>query len=187
MTVTTILRSAAVISALAATLAFAQGPNPANDEEARWWQHVKFLADDALEGRQTGSEGYRKAAAYVVSHFEKAGLKPAGSTGFVQSVAFARRRILEDQSRVALVRDGVEDVLQFGSDVTINLRAELTPTVEAPLVFAGYGLSAPEVGHNDLAGLDLTGRSRSTSAARRRQSPAPSSRTISRRASAGML
>ena len=158
MTVTTLLRSAAAVSALAATLAFAQRPNPATDEQARWWQHVKFLADDALEGRQTGSEGYRKAAAYVVSHFEKAGLKPAGSTGFLQSVAFSRRRILEDQSRVALVRDGVEDVLQFGSDVTINLRAELTPSVEAPLVFAGYGLSAPDVGHNDLAGLDLTGK-----------------------------
>ena len=42
--------------------------------------------------------------------------------------------------------------------MTINLRADLTPAVEAPLVFAGYGLSAPEVGHDDFAGMDLTGK-----------------------------
>ena len=59
---------------------------------------------------------------------------------------------------MALVRDGKEDVLRFGSDVTINLRAELAPSVEAPLVFAGYGLSAPDAGHDDLAGLDLKGK-----------------------------
>ena len=158
MTAIPTLRGAVAISALVATIGVAQGPQPANDEQARWWQHVKALADDALEGRQTGSEGYRRAAAYVVSHFEKAGLKPAGSNGFLQSVAFSRQRILEDQSRVALVRDGTEDVLEFGSDVTINLRAELAPSVEAPLIFAGYGLSAPEVGHDDFAGVDLTGK-----------------------------
>ncbi len=95
---------------------------------------------------------------YVASRFEQAGLKPAGSKGFLQNVAFAQRRILEDKSRVGLVRDGQEDVLQFGSDVTINLRADLAPTVEAPLVFAGYGLSAPDVGHDDLAGIDLAGK-----------------------------
>jgi Zn-dependent M28 family amino/carboxypeptidase len=155
MTVITNVISAAAISTLVATLAVTQGPKPANDEEARWWRHVTTLADDALEGRQTGSVGYRKAAAYVVSQFENDSLKPAGSKGFLQSVSFSQRRIVEDQSRVALVRDGVEDVLQFGSDLTINLRAELTPTVDAPLVFVGYGLSAPDVGYNDLAGLDL--------------------------------
>jgi Zn-dependent M28 family amino/carboxypeptidase len=111
-----------------------------------------------MEGRQTGSDGYRKAAAYVVSEFEKIGLKPAGTTGFAQSVAFLQRRILEDRSQVALVRDGREDVLRFGDDVTINLRAELAPSVEAPLVFAGYGLSAPDAGHDDLRDLDLKGK-----------------------------
>jgi Zn-dependent M28 family amino/carboxypeptidase len=59
---------------------------------------------------------------------------------------------------VALVRNGTEEVLEFGTDVTVNLRAELTPSVEAPLVFAGYGLSAPDAGHNDLADVDLTGK-----------------------------
>jgi len=139
-------------------LVLAQENKPANEEQARWWGHVTTLADDSMEGRQTGSEGYRKAAAYVTSEFEKIGLKPAGVKGYAQTVAFSQRRILEDKSQLALVRDGKEDVLRFGDDVTVNLRAELTPSVEAPLVFAGYGLSAPEAKHDDLAGLDLKGK-----------------------------
>ena len=136
----------------------AQGPSPVGDEQTRWWTHVKTLADDTFEGRQTGTDGYRKAAAYVAGEFERAGLKPAGTKGYFQPVHFTRRRIIEAQSEVALVRDGKEDVLRFGDDVTISLRAELTPSVEAPMVFAGYGLSAPDAGHDDLAGLDLKGK-----------------------------
>jgi Zn-dependent M28 family amino/carboxypeptidase len=151
-------RAAAAIAALMTGVGVAQGPQPAGDDQARWWNHVKTLADDRLEGRQTGSEGYRTAVAYVASEFEKAGLKPAGTKGYTQGVAFSQRRIVEDQSEIALVRDGKEDVLRFGTDVAVNLRAELTPSVEAPLVFAGYGLSAPDTGHDDLAGLDLAGK-----------------------------
>jgi Zn-dependent M28 family amino/carboxypeptidase len=134
-----------------------QSPSPAGDDQARWWAHVKTLADDGLEGRQTGSDGYRKAVTYVVEQFERAGLKPAGTSGYLQSVKFTRRRILEDQSQLALVRDGKEDVLRFGDDASVNMRAELTPHVEAPLVFVGYGLSAPDAGHDDLTGVDLKG------------------------------
>ena len=146
------------LAVLAAAPILGQAPTPVGDDQTRWWTHVTTLADDALEGRQTGSDGYRRAAAYVVSEFEKAGLKPAGTKGYAQTVAFSQRRIVEDQSHVALVRDGKEDVLRFGADVAINLRAELAPSVYAPLVFAGYGLSAPDAGHDDLAGLDLTGK-----------------------------
>ena len=152
------LRGALAAALVTTTLVSAQGPSPADEEQARWWGHVRALADDKLEGRQTGSAGYRTAADYVVAQFEKAGLKPAGAKGYFQTVAFSQRRILEDKSRIALVRDGQEDVLRFGDDVAVTLRAELTDSVEAPLVFAGYGLSAPETGHDDLAGLDLKGK-----------------------------
>jgi Zn-dependent M28 family amino/carboxypeptidase len=131
---------------------------PANDDQTRWWNHVKVLADDAMEGRQTGTDGYRKAAAYVETQFAQAGLEPAGTRGFRQAVAFSQRRIVEDTSQVALVRDGKEDILRFGDDVTVNLRAALTPSVTAPLVFAGYGLAAPEAKHDDLRSIDLTGK-----------------------------
>ncbi len=156
--------SALAVATLAAAPIIAQGPSPVGDEQTRWWAHVRALADDGLEGRQTGTEGYRKAAAYVADQFERAGLKPAGTKGYFQPVQFTRRRIVEAQSQLALVRvgpegnAGKEDVLRFGDDVTVSLRAELTPSVEAPLVFAGYGISAPDAGHDDLAGLDLKGR-----------------------------
>jgi Zn-dependent M28 family amino/carboxypeptidase len=148
----------AFTAVLMTTLVAAQENKPANDEQARWWGQVKTLADDSMAGRQTGSDGYQKAAAYVASEFEKIGLKPAGAKGYAQSVAFSERRILEDKSQLALVRDGKEDVLRFGDDVTVNLRAELAPSVDAPLVFAGYGLSAPDAGHDDLRALDLKGK-----------------------------
>jgi hypothetical protein len=147
-----------VVAALAATPTLAQGPSPAGDEQTRWWTHVKTLADDSFEGRQTGSDGYRKAAAYVAEQFERAGLKPAGRKGYFQPVQFTRRRIVEAQSQLALMRDGQEDVLRFGDDVTISLRAELTPSVEAAMAFAGYGISAPDAGYDDLANLDLKGK-----------------------------
>ena len=100
--ITTASRGAA-IALLTTTIGLAQGPQPhpappptpTNAEQTRWWNHVRTLADDGLEGRQTGSDGYRKAVDYVVSQFEQAGLKPAGSKGYLQSVAFSRRRILE--------------------------------------------------------------------------------------------
>jgi Zn-dependent M28 family amino/carboxypeptidase len=156
MRVTVFARTAFL--ALLSTSMLAQGPSPADDEQARWWGHVRTLADDGLAGRQTGTDGYRKAAAYVVEQFERAGLRAAGTKGYLQPVQFAKRRIVEDQSRLALVRDGKETVLRFGEDVVVSLRAELTSSVEAPLVFAGYGLSAPDAGHDDLAGLDLRGK-----------------------------
>jgi Zn-dependent M28 family amino/carboxypeptidase len=148
-------------AAVVATSVVAQGPSPVGDDQTRWWTHVKILADDSFEGRQTGTDGYRKAAAYVANQFERAGLKAVGSKGYFQPIQFTRRRIVEAQSRVALVRGGptsTEDVLRFGDDITISLRAELAPSVEAPLVFVGYGLSAPDAGHDDLAGLDLKGK-----------------------------
>jgi hypothetical protein len=114
--------------ALAAVVAIpigAQSPSPVGADQTRWWTHVKTLADDSLEGRQTGTDGYRKAASYVAEQFERAGLKPAGTKGYLQTVQFMRRRIVEAQSHVALVRGGTEDVLRFGEDVTIGLRAEL--------------------------------------------------------------
>ena len=156
------LRFAVVAFAvLVAAPLVAQGPSPVGDEQTRWWTHVKTLADDTFEGRQTGSDGYRKAAAYVAEQFERAGLKPAGTKGYFQAVQFTRRRIVEAQSQVALVQGGnagKEDVLRFGDDITINLRAELTPSVDAPMVFAGYAISAPDFGHDDFAGIDLKGK-----------------------------
>ena len=124
----------------------------------RWWADVTALANDGLEGRNTGSAGHRKAAEYAMAQFERAGLKPAGAQRFVQPVPFDGRTIVESQSSIELIRNGRTERLTLGDDVTINLRVDPADTLEAPLVFAGYGLTVPEMKFDDLAGLDLKGK-----------------------------
>ena len=124
----------------------------------RWWSHVVALADDKLEGRNTGSEGHRKAADYVAREFERAGLKPAGTEGFLQTVRLTSRSIDEDHSSLSLIRDNATVPLTLGQEAIISSRVDPSPTVEADLVFAGYGLTIPEAHHDDFEGLDVRGK-----------------------------
>ncbi|HEY0079310.1 MAG TPA: M28 family metallopeptidase [Pyrinomonadaceae bacterium] len=136
----------------------AQDKTTTGGEAARWWSHVQFLADDKLEGRDTGSEGHRKAVEYVIEQFKLAGLKPAGTNGYLQPVRFRARRIREEESSLALVRDGKTEQLKLGEDATFSMRIEAPETVEAPMVFAGYALSIPEANYDDFRGLDVRGK-----------------------------
>jgi Zn-dependent M28 family amino/carboxypeptidase len=124
----------------------------------RWWSYVQYLADDKLEGRNTGSAGHRKAAAYVAAEFERAGLKPAGTDGYIQPVRFHTRRLREAESSLTLVRNGESEELVLGEDAIIGTRIDPAPVVDAELVFAGYALTVPEMQYDDLAGLDLRGK-----------------------------
>jgi Zn-dependent M28 family amino/carboxypeptidase len=123
----------------------------------RWWSHVEALANDGMEGRNTGSPAHRRAAEYVATQFQKAGLEPAGIGGFIQPVRFKTRRIVEAQSSLTLVRNGTSAPLTLGEDANISMRVEPAPSIDAPLVFVGYGLSVPERNINDLAGTSLKG------------------------------
>jgi Zn-dependent M28 family amino/carboxypeptidase len=123
-----------------------------------WWDYVRVLAADNMEGRETGSPGLRKAEAYVVSQLQKAGLQPAGTDGFYQPVKFQSRQIVEKDSSLALIREGKLEPLTLGDDAFFNSRVDLAPEVQAPLVFVGYGLTVPEQNYDDLAGLDLNGK-----------------------------
>ncbi|HEU4525221.1 MAG TPA: M28 family peptidase [Gemmatimonadales bacterium] len=133
-------------------------PAPALAQAEAWWGHVTALAHDSMRGRETGSPEHRKAAEYVASVFQRAGLRPAGSDGWFQPVRFRVRRIHEPRSSLALVRGGKAERLAFGTDATINLRGSSAGTVDAPLAFIGYGLVSPEHGYDDLKGLDLKGK-----------------------------
>lgn len=123
-----------------------------------WWNYVKILAADNMEGRETGSFGLRKAQEYVVEQLKRAGLEPVGSRGFYQPVQFVSRQIVEKESSLALVHDGQTEPLTLGDDAIFSTRVDLAPAVEAPLAFAGYGLTVPENNYNDLDGLDLKGK-----------------------------
>ncbi len=138
--------------------AFAQNDTPGSFDGKSWWEHIKVLAADNMEGRDTGSPGLKKAEAYVVAQLKDAGLQPAGVKGYYQPVKFVSRRLVEKQSSAALVRDGKAEPLALGEDAIFSTRVDLAPEVEAPLVFVGYGLSIPENDFDDLAGLDLKGK-----------------------------
>ncbi len=123
-----------------------------------WWEYVRVLAADDMEGRETGSNGLRKAAAYIVEQLKNDGLQPAGSSGFYQPVKLVSRQIDEAGSTLALVRDSKDQPLVLGEDAMFNTRADLAPKVDAPLVFVGYGLRIPEKNYDDFSGLDLKGK-----------------------------
>jgi Zn-dependent M28 family amino/carboxypeptidase len=137
----------------------AQQPAPKYFDGKTWWDHIKVVADDRMEGRDTGSKGLHEAEAYVVEQLTKAGLQPAGTQGFYQPVKFISRQIVEKDSTIALLRNGIEEPLVLGDDAYFNTRVDLDPGVlKARLVFAGYGLKIPEKNYDDLGGLDLRGK-----------------------------
>ena len=122
-----------------------------------WWKHVEFLASDALQGRNTGSPGHKRAAEYVAEQFKKAGLEPAGTAGYIQTIGFKMRQIDESHSSLSLIRDGQTMRLMLGEHANFSLRVDPASSVEAPLVFVGHGLDVPEQQINDLDGLNLKG------------------------------
>ncbi len=123
--------------------------------------HMRFLADDLLEGRGTGSRGYDLAAKYVASRFEALGLEPVGEDGgYFQTVPLRRTETVESECSLALIRDGKRTELRYGEDYLFEAHtlAEAEASVTAPLVFAGFGVTAPELGYDDYAGLDVRGK-----------------------------
>ena len=125
---------------------------------ARWWSYVEFLASDKLEGRNTGSEGHRKAAEYVAAQFERDGLKAAGENVYIQPVKFVTKDLDESGSSLNLERNGKSESVKLGEDAIIGTRVDPVPSIDAELVFVGYGLTVPEIKYDDFVGLDTKGK-----------------------------
>jgi Zn-dependent M28 family amino/carboxypeptidase len=124
-----------------------------------WWDHVKVIADDSMEGRETGSLGLRKAGAYAVEQLKRSGLEPAGTDGYYQNIRFVQRQIAEKDSYAFLVRDGQANPVALGDQAYFSTRVEGSEQeVDAPLVFAGNGLEVPDSHLDEIAGLDLQGK-----------------------------
>jgi Zn-dependent M28 family amino/carboxypeptidase len=124
----------------------------------RWWTHVKFLADDRLEGRNTGSEGHRIATQYAADQLAQIGLQPAGKTGWFQPITFDTRQIDEAHSSLTLLSGANETKITLGKEAYISLRSVPSEAVRAPMVFVGHGLRVPELDYDDLRGVDLKGK-----------------------------
>jgi hypothetical protein len=121
---------------------------------------MRFLADDLLEGRGTGARGHLLAAHYLASQFEGMGLSGAGDgNSFYQEVPIRSLRIDAALSSAALGKPGQESALKFREEYIVNGdpgRREVD--VEAPVVFVGYGVTAPSQGYDDYKHLDVKGK-----------------------------
>ncbi|QNH60673.1 M28 family peptidase [Hymenobacter sediminicola] len=129
-------------------------------DTASFKSHVQYLADDKLRGRQPGTPGYQMAVDYVVAQLQQRGVQPAGEKGtFLQTVRL-RWAFTEVGSSLRLTPPtGLAALLTYGQDFTFYPNPKQTETtVEAGLVFAGFGISAPELGYDDYAGLDVKGK-----------------------------
>ncbi|HEY1993162.1 MAG TPA: M28 family peptidase [Edaphobacter sp.] len=139
---------AALLLSLAAAAQSQQKPDAAT---AAWWAQTTALSNDSMEGRDTGSEAYERAANYVANQFKAAGLKPAGDNGtYLQRVPMHQIALDNDKSSVEILGPaGKSDTLRFTTDVTTVPR-EQPSSIEAPMIFLGYGLPP--------ADLDLKGK-----------------------------
>ncbi|GAB3247124.1 M20/M25/M40 family metallo-hydrolase [Larkinella harenae] len=122
---------------------------------------MRFLADDAMEGRKPGTRGYRLAANYVISQFEALGLQPAGEDkSYLQKVPLRQWRVHEDGCSLTLIdKKGQEKPLIFGKNYTLSpVYGNEKSTVTAPVVFVGFGITAPDLHYDDYKNVDVKGK-----------------------------
>jgi len=163
----------ALPAVLASTVLFSQtGPEAATGQTAikadeaaisaeRIRASVQFISDDLFEGRYPGRRGGELAAKYIATQFALDGLKPAGDNGtWFQQIEFVGMKARPAETNMSLVpATGAPIPLAFGDDYTV-MNQTLTPTadVDAPIVFVGYGATAPEFAWDDYAGIDVKGK-----------------------------
>jgi Zn-dependent M28 family amino/carboxypeptidase len=122
---------------------------------------VKYLSDDALQGRGTGQKGGDMAADWIAAQFKSYGLLPAGDEGtYFQQVNFFGVTTDAKQTRFAFVpKSGPEMALKFADDyVATDQTHSQKSEIDAPIVFVGYGINAPEYNWDDYKGADLKGK-----------------------------
>jgi Zn-dependent M28 family amino/carboxypeptidase len=121
----------------------------------------KFISDDLFEGRYPGLRGGELASKYIATQFALAGLKPAGDDGtYLQQVNFVGMTARPSETSFALEpAKGQAVLLKFGDDFVVsNQTMTEVATIDAPIVFVGYGATAPEYGWDDYAGVDVKGK-----------------------------
>lgn len=148
------------------TIALATGPGlcgtaalcaPAA-KNASLWDIVAELADDRFEGRQAGSAGYDRAAARIAEEFGKIGLQPAGTQGYFQPIDFISQTFDSASSSASLTGPSGTVGLKVPEDIYFRAGHAMPDQIDAPLVFAGYGLSMPDAGQDDFADIDMRGK-----------------------------
>ncbi len=119
--------------------------------------HVRFLSLDLLEGRGPGTRGAELAAEYIATQFALAGLQPAGDNGtFFQHVPLYAVHTVEDKTKFSFVpAAGAPVDLAYTTEIVAkDQTGQESADIDAPIVFVGYGINAPEYHWNDYAGAD---------------------------------
>jgi hypothetical protein len=132
---------AAAITALATSAAAGPRDKEIKDRETlAWWRIAEALSSDAMEGRDTGSGGYNRAADLVAARFKAAGLRPAGDAGrWFQVFPVHEAKLEKDAASFTLLRvNGQEVPLAFLHQVTVRAADGLPGLLQAPLAFRGY-------------------------------------------------
>jgi Zn-dependent M28 family amino/carboxypeptidase len=122
---------------------------------------VKYLSDDALQGRGTGQKGGDMAADWIAAQFKSYGVMPAGDQGtYFQQVNFFGVTTDPKQTSFAFVpKSGPEIALKFADDYVANDQTHSQKSqIDAPLVYVGYGINAPEYKWDDYKGVDVKGK-----------------------------
>jgi Zn-dependent M28 family amino/carboxypeptidase len=147
------------IATLASVTLFGKSTVPKIDPE-KIRAHVKYLASDDLEGRGMNQKGGDMAAEYIAAQFKSFGLKPAGENGtYFQQVPMVGVKTIEGTKFSFVPKSGAPEDLKLLDDyVTTNERQTESIDIDAPIVFVGYGISAPEYKWDDYKGYDLKGK-----------------------------
>jgi Zn-dependent M28 family amino/carboxypeptidase len=161
-----LLSTATIASLMMASAAGAQtmstpGATPAPGEAPKvtaLWSVVRELGDDSYEGRGAGAPGYDRAAAWLVTQLRRLGLQPAGTHGFYQPVDLVSQSFDAAASHAELIGPAGSTALSVPNDIYFRGGHAMPLDLTAPIVFAGYGLSMPDVGHDDFADIDVKGK-----------------------------
>lgn len=152
------LAAVGLAAGLLATLAAATPPIDAD----RILAHIKFLASDDLQGRANGSSGLEKAADYIATAFKDAGLQPGGQNGdWFQPFELVAGVTVGDDNALTFRSNGASIRLSLGESyfpLAATPAQPLTTLKDVPVVFAGYGISAPAFEYDDYEGLDVRGK-----------------------------
>ena len=148
----------AMLASVPAGMASSQGA-PGIDP-ARLSAHVRTLASDAFEGRAPGTEGERRTIAYLTAQFTAAGALPGGENGGWTQAVRMNRYTITGPRELRVTGSRADCSFEPGEDMLVSTRnpAPRVDVANAPLVFAGHGVVAPEHDWNDYAGLDVRGR-----------------------------
>ena len=151
----------AALLTLAASAA-AQAPVPAKVateyaaiKESDLRADLGFLSSDALQGRLSLTTGDEVGVQWIAAEFAKTGLKPAFGDSYLQAVPLIEYRADRAQSTITLRRAGTERVMQFPEAYGAYKQ---DVDITADVVFAGFGITAPELGYDDYAGVDARGK-----------------------------